>query len=154
MNYGNWKRAANEMTNATSATSKIGRAIFSGVIGLVMLLALTFVGGDARNFFHLPLPGPVIGLALLAGIVLLVERFHAWTSRHLALHLVPVSRLLVSHMGLLFVPAGVGIITEGAALRREWLPIVAAVLGSTWIGLMATGWLMHRFAPKTEETRS
>jgi len=142
------------MTNAASATHRIGRAIFSGIIGLVMLLALTLVGGDAREVFHLPLPGPVIGLALLAGLVLLIERFHAWTARHLTLHLVPVSRLLVSHMGLLFVPAGVGIITEGEALRREWLPIVAAVLGSTLIGLAATGWLMHQFSPKSSETGS
>ena len=141
------------MTNAPRATNKISRTVCSGIIGLSMLLALTFVGRDAKEAFHLPLPGPVIGLALLAGIVLLVERFHAWSSRHLTLHLVPVSRLLVSHMGLLFVPAGVGIITEGDALRREWLPILAAVLGSTLIGLVATGWLMHRFAPKTPDTR-
>jgi holin-like protein len=57
-------------------------------------------------------------------------------------------------MGLLFVPAGVGIITEGDLLRREWLPIIVALVGSTLIGLVATGWLMHRLAPKPSETES
>jgi holin-like protein len=127
---------------------KAGAAV-SGLIGLGILLALSLAGGDARKMLHLSLPGPVIGLALLAVVFLVVERFHAWSHRHLTLHLVPVSRALVSHMGLLFVPAGVGIITEGDALRRDWLPIVAALVGSTLIGLIATGWLMHRFAPKS-----
>jgi holin-like protein len=148
------KQPANKMANAASAVIKLSCAVGSGLIGLFMLLALTLVGGDAREFFHLPLPGPVIGFALLAGLVLLVERFHVWSSRHLNLHLVPVSRLLVSHMGLLFVPAGVGIITQGDALRREWLPMLVALLGSTLIGLLATGWLMQRFGSKTGETHS
>lgn len=131
-----------------------GRVIIRGVIGLVILLALTFAGGSAQKAFQLSLPGPVVGLALLALIFLLVERVHAWSHRHLSLHVAPVSRLLVSHMGLLFVPAGVGIITEGDTLRREWLPIVAALFGSTFIGLIATGWFMHRFAPKKRGTES
>jgi holin-like protein len=90
----------------------------------------------------------------LSLVVLLAERFHAWSSRHLALHVMPVSRVLVSHLGLLFVPAGVGIITQGAVLRREWLPIVAALLGSTLVGLVATGWVMQRFAPKKQGPRT
>ena len=129
---------------------KTGRRIVSGLIGLIILLALVFVGGDARKALHLSLPGPVIGLALLAVIFLLVKRFHTRSHRHLNLRVVPVSRLLVSQMGLLFVPAGAGIITEGDVLRHEWLPIVAAVVGSTLIGLITTGWFMHRFAPKIQ----
>jgi len=129
---------------------KTGRMVVSGLIGLFILLALVFVGGDARKAFHLSLPGPVIGLVLLAAGFLLAERFHTRSHRQLKLHVAPVSRLLVSQMGLLFVPAGAGIITEGDALRHEWLPIVAAVVGSTLIGLVATGWLMHRFAPKLQ----
>jgi holin-like protein len=129
---------------------KTGHRIVSGLIGLFILLALVFVGGDARKALHLSLPGPVIGLALLAMVFLLVKRFHTRSHRHLNLRVVPVSRLLVSQMGLLFVPAGAGIVTEGDVLRHEWLPIVAAVIGSTLIGLMATGWFMHRFAPKIQ----
>ncbi len=144
-------RKSNAMTppNRKSA-KKTGRRMVSGVIGLFILLALVFVAGDALEALHLSLPGPVLGLALLAVIFLLVERFHTRSHRHLTLHVAPVSRLLVSCMGLLFVPAGVGIITEGDALRREWLPIVAAVVGSTLIGLVVTGWLMQRFAPKPQ----
>jgi holin-like protein len=131
-----------------------GRVIFCGIIGLVVLWGLSYVGGDVRTALHLAVPGPVIGLAILTVIFLLAGRFHIWSHRHLTFHLAPVGRLLVSHLGLLFVPAGVGIITEGDVLRREWLPIVVALIGSTLVGLVATGWLMHRFAPKLPESKS
>ena len=90
----------------------------------------------------------MIGLALFAAICLLAARFSERTHRQLTIHLAPVSRLLVSHLGLLFVPAGVGIIMEGDMLRREWLPLIAGVIGSTVLGLAVTGRLMHAFAKK------
>ena len=46
-------------------------------------------------------------------------------------------------MGLLFVPAGVGIIAELGVLRREWLAILAGLLVSTVLGLAVTGLVMH-----------
>jgi len=130
-----------------------GGMLVRGLIGLLILLALAIAGRTVADALHLTLPGPVIGLAVLATVVVLVERFHTWSHRHLTLHLEPVSRLLVSHLGLLFVPAGVGIIAEGDALRKEWLPLVAALAGSTLIGLAATGWFMNRFGPKNPDAK-
>ncbi|MGY2939505.1 putative effector of murein hydrolase LrgA (UPF0299 family) [Bradyrhizobium sp. GM6.1] len=46
---------------------------------------------------------------------------------------------LIRHMGLLFVPAGVGLIAEIAVLRSQWLPIVAGLIGSTLLSLAVTG---------------
>ena len=51
---------------------------------------------------------------------------------------------LISLMGLLFVPAGVGLIAEAHLLREEWLPILAALLGSTVLSIAVTGFVMHR----------
>jgi putative effector of murein hydrolase LrgA (UPF0299 family) len=50
---------------------------------------------------------------------------------------------LIANMGLLFVPAGVGIIAELGILRREWLAILAGLLISTVLGLAVTGLVMH-----------
>jgi holin-like protein len=126
------------------------RRVVNGLMGLFILMALALAGGFAQRGFQLTLPGPVIGLALMAAAFVMVARHHLRLHRRLTLHLVPVSRLLVSHMGLLFVPAGVGIITEGDALRREWLPILAGLAGSTLIGLAATGWIMQRFSARNQ----
>jgi len=62
-------------------------------------------------------------------------------------------------MGLLFVPAGVGIIATASLLRQEWLPIVAGLIGSTVLSLAVTGLVMHwtsrsRSTPQSELTRA
>jgi holin-like protein len=49
----------------------------------------------------------------------------------------------ISHMGLLFVPAGVGIIAEAGLLRQQWLSIVAALLGSSVLSIAVTGLAMY-----------
>jgi holin-like protein len=122
----------------------ISKAI-GALTGLVVLVALAFLGGAARRAFHLPLPDLVVGMVLLAGGALLMERLHISTSRRIMKHLAPVGRLLLSHMGLFFVPAGVGIVTTANAMHGEWIPIVAALAGSTLLSLAVTGLGMHYF---------
>lgn len=123
----------------------VWRVALSGAAGLIVLLGLAHFGGCLKQSLHLTLPGPVIGLALLAIIFLAAKRFHARFHNQLADHVGPIGKTLISHMGLLFVPAGVGIVAQGDLLQREWLPIVAALLGSTIAGLLATGWVMQWF---------
>lgn len=120
-------------------------------IGLLVLIGFTWIGHCIRGRFDLPLPGPVVGLALLALALVLTERHLLAWSLHSARHVEPVARRLLAHMGLLFVPAGAGIITEGRVIGREWLPIAAALIGSTLIGLAATGCVTNCFT--TERVR-
>ena len=121
-------------------TAHLGR----GVAGLIILLAFTVLGEDARRYLHLPLPGAVVGLALLAVALGLIGKVRAAWARRAEASVEPVARLFLRHMGLLFVPAGVGVIDQYDALRREWVPISVAVAASTLAGLAVTGWLMHR----------
>jgi putative effector of murein hydrolase LrgA (UPF0299 family) len=58
--------------------------------------------------------------------------------------------VLLQNMGLLFVPAGVGIIAEAGLLRQQWQPIAIAVIGSTVLSLVVTGFVMHRLVRTTE----
>lgn len=79
-----------------------------------------------------PVPGPVLGMALLWGLLLLRP---GW---------LPVFKGtaagLLQHLSLLFVPAGVGIMLHLQRLGDEALAIGVAVLVSTWIGLAVTAW--------------
>jgi holin-like protein len=63
----------------------------------------------------------------------------------------PASRVLLNHLGLLFVPAGCAVVTEADVLRRNWIPIVTALVVSTTLGLAVCGWIMHRFVSGQEE---
>ncbi|MEI9982712.1 MAG: CidA/LrgA family protein [Aliidongia sp.] len=112
-----------------------------------LLITCQLIGELLRAAFGLPLPGPVIGMLLL--MALLVWRGAATEG--------PLDRVaggLIGNMGLLFVPAGVGIIAQLALLRRDWLPILAGLVVSTVVGLVVTGLVMHRVSRAVETHRS
>jgi len=113
--------------------------------GFLLLVACQLVGELARESLSLPVPGPVVGMFLLA--IALGVRGHAGRD---------MERLadgLIGLMGIFFVPAGVGIITEAEVLRREWLPISVALVGSTCLALAVTGLVMHfTLAPHEQKT--
>ena len=58
---------------------------------------------------------------------------------------------LLGNLGLLFVPAGVGVVTQLDVLGRNWLPIAAAILISTLLGLVVTGWVMQRLSRREKD---
>lgn len=108
---------------------------------LTILIVCQFAGEVAARAAGLPLPGPVIGLVLL--LVVLIIRGGPDTG------LRDTSNGLLRHLSLLFVPAGVGIVTQLDALRRDWMPILTAILISTALSLAVTGWLMQRLSRKS-----
>jgi holin-like protein len=124
--------------------------ILSMPFALTVLIGAQLAGEVLRRLMHLPLPGPVIGMFILA--VVLVTRTQSWLtpteSGPSALD--KTATTLISNMGLLFVPAGVGIIAELSVLRREWLPIVTGLLVSTVLGLVVTGVVMHKITRRAE----
>ena len=118
-----------------------------------ILIGLQLIGEVLRQMLHLPLPGPLIGMALLTFV--LVARGSAGPAGEHAVPqpLLKVANGLIANMGLLFVPAGVGIITELDVLRRDWLALLAGLLVSTVLGLAVTGLVMHHVSRVAEAGR-
>jgi putative effector of murein hydrolase LrgA (UPF0299 family) len=110
---------------------------------LATLVGLQLLGEVLRVTLHLPMPGALIGMFLLA--VVLVWRGSAGEAGETAVPagLLTAARVLIANMGLLFVPAGVGVMAEMGLLRQAWLPIVAGLVVSTVLGLGVTGLVMH-----------
>lgn len=50
---------------------------------------------------------------------------------------------LLSHLSLLFVPAGVGVMTHFTRLGDEWLPIAVALIASTLLTVAVTALTMR-----------
>ena len=105
---------------------------------LTILIGCQFAGEVLGRAAGLPLPGPVIGLVLLLG--LLIARGGPDDSVR------DTSNGLLRHLSLLFVPAGVGVITQLDALAQDWLAILVSILVSTTLALAVTGWLMQRLS--------
>jgi holin-like protein len=99
---------------------------------LATLLACQLAGEVLARALHLPVPGPVIGMALLfAGLLL--------RGREAPPALEATSDALLGNLGLLFVPAGVGVVLYLPLLARDWAPISLAVVAGTLLGIAATG---------------
>lgn len=124
------------------------------VAAMVGLLGCELAGELLRQAFHLPVPGAVVGMFLLAGTLVAVNRKRPPEAMAVPPALRRAADALIGHMGLLFVPAGVGVIAEADLLRQQWLPILAAVLGSTMLGLAVTGLVMSRVTRLVEKRRS
>ena len=101
----------------------------------LVLLLFQAAGALLQAVLHLPLPGPVLGMTLLAVWLLL-------RPNHPQEPLYRTADGLLGWLGLLFVPAGVGVITDLALLRAAWVPVTVALLGSTLLTLMATAGTM------------
>jgi len=108
-------------------------------LSFLVLLAFLYAGDALAHAARLPLPGSVLGMLLLAGSLR-----RGWIAPALVR---PAAQLLIRHMALLFVPAGVGLMTYFGLLGREWVPIVAASIVSTVAVMAVVGWMQQRLEP-------
>ena len=112
-----------------------------------ILLGFQLVGESLHRIFSLWVPGPVIGMFLLA--LLLLRKPSA-----LSEPLVSTTRVLLQCLGLFFVPAGVGVIGNLNLIGREWIPILVGLVGSTFLSLFVTAYVMHRISSPSRVTAS
>jgi holin-like protein len=94
------------------------------IAALTILLACQLAGEVFVRLTGLPVPGPVMGLVLL----LIGMAVRGTIPRDLR----ETANGLLSHLSLLFVPAGVGVILHFERIGSEWLALLAALLLSTW----------------------
>lgn len=104
------------------------------LVGLTVLLSYQLLGEVMALYLQLPVPGPVVGMILLF--------LTLWIRGRSSPDLDHSASGLLTHLSLLFVPAGVGAMVHVERIGREWLPIVAALVGSTLLTLVFTALFM------------
>lgn len=107
----------------------------SFLTGITLLLVYQLVGEISVRLLGLPIPGPVLGMVMLFITLLVLGRMPEPLNN--------ASGVLLSHLSLLFVPAGVGMMVHFDRIAAEWLPITLALFFSTIITIMATAAIMH-----------
>lgn len=104
--------------------------------GLLILVALNFAGTWLAAGLHAPIPGSVIGMLLLTALI--------------ELRILPIdavrgaATLLVRHLALLYVPAGVAIIAYLGIIRDGAAAIIGAGLASLVAVLLVVGITVQR----------
>lgn len=102
---------------------------------LTLLLVYQLAGEVIVQLSGLPVPGPVIGMLLLF-LTLLARRGAPEKLRG-------TSQALLSHLSLLFVPAGVGVMLHFERLGAEWLALAVALVASTVVTIAVTALVMR-----------
>jgi putative effector of murein hydrolase LrgA (UPF0299 family) len=102
--------------------------------GFAWLLVLQSAGEAMARLLSLPFPGPVVGMVLL----LVALRWPLVRDNVAA-----VAEFLLTHLSLLFVPVGVGVMTHLGLLGQYGLRMAVVIVLSTWVGLGVTALVLR-----------
>jgi holin-like protein len=109
---------------------------------LTLLLCCQLLGEVLVLLLGLPVPGAVLGMALLFTGLLV--------SGEASAGLRETSEGLLRHLSLLFVPAGVGVMVHLKLIAEEWLAIGVSLVVSTLLAVIVTALAMRWLAPAPE----
>ncbi len=94
---------------------------------LTLILVAQLAGEVAVRGLGIAVPGPVLGMALLLGIMVL-----SGPARRIVQ---PVGEGILRHLSLLFVPAGVGVVGHLDQLGAQGLAVLLALVVSTVLAI-------------------
>lgn len=103
--------------------------------GITILLIYQLVGEVTVRLLALPVPGPVLGMVMLFATLLVRGRVEEPVA--------DAANGLLSHLSLLFVPAGVGMMVHFGRIADEWLAISLTLVLSTVLTMAATAAIMQ-----------
>ena len=111
---------------------------------IAVLLVCQLLGESIAIGLGLPLPGPVIGMALLFFALMIYGKVPESLGN--------MTKGLLDQLSLLFVPAGVGVMTHLTLLGEEWIPVTASLVASTLLTLGVTGVMMQKLVVRADKT--
>ena len=117
------------------------------IAALTWLLLYQLTGEVLARVLSLPVPGPVIGMALL--FCTLVVRGHL--GRPVPQSMQHTANVLLQHLSLLFVPAGTGVMIYLQLIADEWLPITTALIISTVGGMAVTALILKALTRRQQK---
>ncbi|MDW5375615.1 CidA/LrgA family protein [Halomonas sp. HP20-15] len=110
------------------------------IVGMSVLLGCQFIGELLVRALAAPVPGPVLGMVVLLVGLMINGRVPS------ALRM--AGEGLLRYLTLLFVPAGVGLMTHFGLIREELGVLAVTLVASTALTLAVTAklldWLAHR----------
>lgn len=104
--------------------------------GIAALLLFQLIGESIVFLVKLPVPGPVVGLVLLFLFLQMARR----KGRSAFPQIEGAAGALLSNLGLLFVPAGVGVVSLWSAVQSQAAAIGVVLVLSAIFTLIVTVW--------------
>lgn len=127
------------------------------IASLALILLAQLVGEVLARGAGVPIPGPVIGMGLMFGFLLLRDS-RIGLPRILPKPLVDgtletTARGLLMNLSLMFVPAGVGVVGRLDLLRAQGLKLAIVLVVSTALSLLVTVLVFRAVASRVERRR-
>lgn len=109
------------------------------IASLSIILICQLIGEVIVRGLRLPLPGPVIGMALLFVLLILRDRLSGFARGPLRDNAVEgTAKGMLAHLSLLFVPAGVGVVQNLDLLAQRGVAIALVLAASVVVTLLVT----------------
>ncbi len=109
---------------------------------IFLILLLQLVGEFLQKYFVLAVPGPVLGLLILLGL-LLSQKEPSGSILNLRQRLITTANSLLEHLSLLFVPIGVGVVMHLQFLESQLLQVLCVIIFGTMATLIFTSFLFQ-----------
>jgi holin-like protein len=110
------------------------------LLQLIFLLLISTLGYKISEFFHLPIPGNVIGMILLLLLLL---------SKAIKLEWVDLAGgFLTKHLAFFFIPIAVGLMNMGGLLAHYGFSLAVVILGSFVAGILLSSWTTQLLVKK------
>lgn len=126
----------------------MGNIVKKGLIfssQLLILIVIYQIGSQIALFFHLQIPGNVIGIMLL--LLLLWTRVIKVEQIDLA------ASWLLKHLSFFFIPIAVGLMTLGPIFLSKGIIILFVLVISAFIGLLSAGKVTQSVILKKEKVK-
>lgn len=110
---------------------------------ILAVLSFQLIGEVSATLLDLTVPGPVIGMVLMFGLLVALGETPA-----------PLQRLtdgVLKHLYLYFVPASVGVTAYIALVADQLVAIVTAVVVSSAVAMLVTGHVMQALIGKGDD---
>ena len=107
------------------------------------ILLLQLIGEFIQKFTEISIPGPVIGLILLLGVLLIRAKYF---KEHPSIEnsLVNFSERFLNYLPLLFIPVGVGVVMHLSLLEENLISVISIIVLGTLLTLALTGFIMEK----------
>ena len=111
---------------------------------IFLLVLFQLIGESVVQVSGLPVPGAVIGLVLLYAML-------AWRGE-VAEEMSRASGFLLQNLGVLFVPAGVGVVAYLPLIAAQWFNILFVLIVSVCSTIAITGLVVARLSSRRNQT--
>lgn len=110
---------------------------------LAGLWAINEAGYLLAHTLHLPIPGNAIGMIILFALLATGIVRLAWIEQ--------AASFLIRHLAFFFIPVAVGLMNFGGLFTASGPAILIAILISTGLGMLCTGWVSQALEQRREK---